>query len=174
MGSNTLSSPVRPSRIPQSDSAPDFALLAVLYLDGRRKPERKIIVYTDPADEDFNSPDGKVSFKHRWVQSADGKMIEHAWVFKEKSIETVFDRLMIEGSQANSDDQDDHALIEAMESSGFDEGHTEKDKVGQIVVELRRIVLGEKRLEANYRSHHQEGDKDSVMEVRPDIIHETG
>lgn len=175
MGSNTLSSPVRPSRNPQSDSPPNFAFLAVLYLDGRRKPERKIIVYTDPADEDFNSPNGKVTFKHRWVQSADGKMIEHAWVFKEKAIETLFDRLMIEGSQANLDDQNDDALIKAMESAGFDEGHIEKAKVGQIVVELRRIVLGEKRIEANYRSHHQEGqDEDSLMEVRPDIIHETG
>ena len=86
--SNTLSSPVRPTRKPQSDSGPDFAFLAVLYLDGRSKAERKIIVYTDPADKDFNSPDGKVAFKHRWVQSANGKMIEHAWVFKEKAIET--------------------------------------------------------------------------------------
>lgn len=176
LGSNTLSSPVRPSRNPQSDSASGFAFLAVLYLDGRRKPERKIIVYTDPADEDFNSPDGKVAFKHRWVQSADGKLIEHAWVFKEKAIETVFDKLMIEGSQANVEDEDDDALIKAMESSGFEKGHTEREgRVGQIVVELRRIVLGAKRTEANYRSQHQEGQvEDSVMEVRPDIIHETG
>lgn len=175
--SNTLSSPVRPSRKPQSDSAPDFEFLAVLYLDGRSKAERKIIVYTDPADKDFNSPDGKVSFKHRWVQSANGKMIEHAWVFKEKAIETVFDRLMIEGSQASVEDQDDDALIEAMKSSGFDaQGHTEKEgKVGQIVVELRRIILGEKSTEANYRSQHQEGqDEDIDMGVRPDITHATG
>lgn len=40
---STLSSPVRPSTTPQSPSAPDFALLAVLYLDGRRTPERKLI-----------------------------------------------------------------------------------------------------------------------------------
>lgn len=40
---NSLSSPVRPSTTPQNHSAPDFALLAVLYLDGRRIPERKII-----------------------------------------------------------------------------------------------------------------------------------
>ena len=104
-------------------------------------------------------------------------MIEHAWVFKEKAIETVFDRLMIAGSQANVEDQDDDAFIEAMPSSGFDaQGQTEKEgKVGQIVVELRRIILGEKRTEANYRSHHQEGqDEDIDMGVRPDITHGTG
>lgn len=105
-------------------------------------------------------------------------MTEHAWQFKEKAIETVFDRLMIAGSQANAEAQDDDALIKAMESSGFDaQGKTEKkSKVGQIVVELQRIRLGKKRTEANYRSHHQEGkDEDIDMEgVGRDITHETG
>ena len=176
LSSNTLSSPVRPSGTPQSHYAPDFAFLAVLYLDGRKKPERKIIVYTDPADKDFNSPDGKVTFKHRWVQSANGEMIEHAWVFKEKAIETVFDRLMIEGSRTNVEDQDDDALVKAMESSRFNaKWNTEKEsKIGQIVVELRRILLGEKRTEAKYRSHHQEGQEEDIdIGVRPEI-HSTG
>lgn len=136
------------------------------------------MVYTDPADTDFNTPDGKVTFKHRWVQSADGRMTEHAWVFKEKAIETVFDKLMIAGSQANVEVQDDVALIKAMESSGLDtQGKPEKEcKVGQIVVELRRIVLGKKRTEANYRSPHQEGQGEDIdMEgVRRDITHATG
>lgn len=175
---NTLSSPVRPSTTPQSHTPPDFAFLAILYLDGRRLPERKIIVYTDPADKDFNFPSGKVAFKHRWVQSANGKMTEHAWVFKEKAIDTVFDKLMIAGSQANIEDQDDDALIKAMESSRLDaQGMTEKEsKVGQIVVELKRVVLGNKRKEANYRSHHQEGqDEDIDMEgFWRDITHATG
>lgn len=39
---NTLSSPVRTSTKPQSHSAPNFAFLAALYLDGRSVPERKI------------------------------------------------------------------------------------------------------------------------------------
>ncbi len=220
MSANSLSSPVRPPTRSKNHSAPDFAFLAVLYLDGRRKPERKIskscfrsffallrllfgssdvpktgrtiklylprdmltpnhqVVYTDPADKDFNSPDGKVLFKHRWVQSANGKMTEHAWVFKEKAIETVFDKLMIAGSQASIVDQDDDALIKAMESSGLDaRGGTESEgKVGQIVVELQRVILGERRKEGNYRSHHQEGqDEDIDMEgVRRDITHATG
>ena len=42
MSNNTLSSTVRSSGNPQSHSAPDFAFLAALYLDGRKTPERKI------------------------------------------------------------------------------------------------------------------------------------
>ena len=174
---NTSSSPVRPSAPPQSHTAPEFAFLASLYLDGRRIPERKIIVYTNPADKDFNSPDGKVVFKHRWVQSADGRMTEHAWVFKEKAIETVFDRLMIAGSQANVDAQDDDTLVKAMETSGFDTPGkmATESKVGQIVVELRRVILGEKRTETNYRAHHQAGQDEEIdVGVARDITHATG
>lgn len=105
-------------------------------------------------------------------------MTENSWVFKEKAIETAFDKLMIAGSQVKVEDQDDDALIEAMESSGFDaQGKMEKEsKVGQIVVELRRVILGKQRTVANYRSHHQEGqDEDITMEgVRREITHSTG
>ena len=52
LSNNTLSSPVRPSTVPQSHSAPGFAFLASLFLDGRRKPERKI----SKALSDFLSP----------------------------------------------------------------------------------------------------------------------
>ena len=172
------SSQGRSSTTPQGYSTPDFALLASLYLDGRRLPERKIIVYIDPADKDFNPPDGKVAFKHRWVQSANGKMIEYAWVFKEQAIETVFDKLMIVGSEANVKDQDDAALIKAMESSGIDaqEGKEKESKVGQIVVELRRIILGGKRIEPNFHSGHQEGQEEDIdMAGAPRAItHATG
>ena len=177
-GSGTLSSSIQLSTTPQNHSAPDFAFLALLYLDGRTKPERKIIVYTDPADKDFNSPHGKVVFKHRWVQSADGRMIELAWVFKEKAIETVFDKLMIAGAQAHMDEKDDDALIKATQSSGLDaQGKTEKvSKVGQIVVELQRVILGEKRVEADYRPRHTQGqDEDIDMEgAQREITHATG
>ena len=39
---NAPSSPVRPSTTPQSQSLPAFAFLAILYIDGRSIPERKI------------------------------------------------------------------------------------------------------------------------------------
>ena len=99
-------------------------------------------------------------------------------MFKEKTIETVFDKLMIAETQVKGEEQDEDALIKAMESSGFnDQRETHKaSKVGQIVVELHRIVLGNKRLEADYRPHHREGqDEDVDMEGAPrDIIHATG
>lgn len=105
-------------------------------------------------------------------------MTEHAWVFKEKAIETVFDKLMIAGSHTNVEDRDDDALIKAMESSSFDaQEKTEKEsKVGQIVVEFRRVLLGRKRSEGNYSSHHQEGqDEDIGIEGIPrDVTHATG
>ena len=173
-----LSSPGRSSIIPHGHSTPDFAFLASLYLDGRRLPERKVIVYINPADKDFNPPDGKVALKHRWVQSPDGNMTEYAWVFKEQAFETVFDKLMIAGSEAKAEDQDDAALIKALEISGIDtQGNKEKEsKVGQIVVELRRIVLGEKRIEPDFRSDHREGQEEDIdMAGAPwAITHATG
>lgn len=81
-GKTSLSSPIRAPTI-QTCNVPPYALLTSLYLDGRRLPERKVVVYLDPDDEDFSDPNGKVSFKHRWVQADDGTMTEHAWVFKE-------------------------------------------------------------------------------------------
>ena len=104
-------------------------------------------------------------------------MNEHAWVFKEKAIETVFDKLMIAGSQGNIEGQDTDVLIKAMESSGFDaQEKTEKEsKVGQIVVKLQRVILGEQRTASDYRSHHQEGQNEDIdMEgVQRGITHAT-
>ena len=142
-------------------------------------PERKVIIYTDPVDKDFNAPDGKVYFKHRWVQSKDGSITEHAWVFKEKAIETVFNRLVINGSQVQSDAEDEDDIIEAMQASGLDcqkDSGAEETKVGQIVVKIRRVRLGPKKYDPNYRPIHEEGHDDDIdMDgVKPDITHATG
>lgn len=150
--------------------------MASLYLDGRTTPERKIITYLDPKDGDFAGTTGKVFFKNRWVQSKDGALAEHAWVFKEKAIETVFDKLMIATNQARHDED---AIIEAMRSSGLgreDRFVTEKSKVGQIIVDLRRVRLGQKRYERRYRSKHQEGQGNDIdmVELKSDITHSTG
>lgn len=76
-----LSSPIRTPNIQTPN--PPYSFLASLYLDGRRTPERRVVVYLDPDNEDFTGPDGKVLFKHRWVQTSDDTMTEHAWIFKE-------------------------------------------------------------------------------------------
>ena len=137
-------------------------------------------MYLDPADKDFNAPDGKVHFRHRWVQSKNGSLTEQAWVFKEKAIEGVFDRLMISGDQFHSEGYDEDAIVQAMQSAGLaKEGDfgNEKNKVGQIVVEIRRIVLGQKTYDNNYRSKHQEGrdEEDINMDgTKSEITHATG
>lgn len=171
------SSPIPRSR--DGNRVPKYSFLASLYLDGRRNPERRIIVYTNPADSDFTHPDGKVSFRHRWVQSKDGTMTEHAWVFKEKAIETVFDRLMIASSQARSEGHGEDEIIQAMQSSGLgreEDFGVEKGQVGQIIVEIRRVVLGAKKFDRNYRSKHQEGQDDDIDmdRIKADITHATG
>lgn len=178
-GSLTLSSPVPPPAGPNEQAAPAFSFIASLYLDGRRTPERKIIVYTDPNDKDFKSPDGKVLFKHRWVQSKNGRMTEHAWVFKEKAIETVFDRLIINGAQGDVEGQDEDAMAKAMESSCLATQETlgnDRSSVGQIIVEIQRVRLGKKRREENYRSKHTEGGDEGIDmdKVAKDITHATG
>lgn len=172
-----LSSPLRGQE--DYDKVPEYGFIASLFLDGRETPERKVIVYLDPADKDFARPDGKVFFKHRWVQSKDGTMTENAWVFKEKAIESVFDRLMIATSQARNEGHDEDSIIEAMQFSGLggeDDYGAEQSKVGQIVVELKRVILGDKKYDRHYRSKHQEGQDDDIdmAGMKPDVTHATG
>ena len=173
----SYSSPIR--HLQESDEKPRYSLLATFYLDGRSKPERRIIVYTDPADKGFNAPYGKVCFGHRWIQSRKGSITEHAWVFKEKAIESVFDRLMISNPQVHSKDSDENTIAEAIEASAIDRDEwlrDEKSQIGQIVVEVKRVTPGEKRYDSNYRSKHQEDlDEDiDVDEAKPDVTHATG
>lgn len=106
-------------------------------------------------------------------------MTEHAWVFKEKAIETVFDRLMINVNHGQSEGRDVDAMIEAMQTSeidGLGDSKNEKSRVGQIVVQIHRIVLGTKWLDRDYRPKHREGrDEDIDTEgLKPDVTHTTG
>ena len=64
-------------------SFPPYSFVASLYIDGRQNPERRKIVYLDQDQSDFPHPHGKISFESRRVQSGDGTMTEHIWVFKE-------------------------------------------------------------------------------------------
>ncbi|KAI9791656.1 MAG: hypothetical protein M1835_000207 [Candelina submexicana] len=162
--------------------APEFHLLASLYIDGRSKPERRVVVYLDPEDDDFNAPEGKVSFKSRWVQGRDGRLQEHTWLFKDVGIETVFDKMLISGKRSASDTiykRDEEDLIAAMnctdiEGEGIDKN--QKVKAGQIVVTLQRIKLGEKWEDRHYRAGHKEGEGEDVdMEgAEKDVTHTTG
>ena len=177
-GNIPLSSPLRG---PKKGTVPPYSFIAALFLDGRSRPERKVIIYTDPDDSDFNHPDGKVVFKYRWMQTKDGSIAEHGWVFKDKAIETVFDKLILSGAGTEPKEKgnDEDALLEALESSWLgtkDNVQDEKSKVGQIVVEISRVMLGRKHREDDYRAKLQEGMDDDVNmeEVQGDITHATG
>ena len=112
-----------------------MTFVAALYLDGRMQPERKVIIYTDPNDHNYSRPDGKVLLKHRMVQLKDGRISEHGWAFKEKAIESVFDKLNLNGHQDNNDEA---ALVKALLSQlsavDKDQGN---NRVGQISIEIR-------------------------------------
>ncbi|KAL8738283.1 MAG: hypothetical protein Q9181_000918 [Wetmoreana brouardii] len=159
--------------------ATPFSFLATLYIDGRKEPERRLIVYLDPGNEDFNQPHGEVQFKSRLVQGRNGRLEEKSWVFKELGIETVFNRIALRDSTKDTMKVDD-LIVDAMKASGLDkdfyEGPQERGKVGQIVVELERITLGKPFYDQHYRARHVAGDDEDVdMEgLSNDVAHATG
>ena len=154
-----------------------------MYLDGRDKPERRVIVYLDPYDEDYNKPNGEVSIKTRWAQGKDGTLKEQAWVFKDVGIETMFDKLIIAGDidiATPIPKRSEDALVEAMNiaylSGDADMIREEKSKVGQIVVVIERVKLGEKWRDHHFRAKHEESEYHDVdmQGVGKDITHTAG
>ncbi|KAL9026398.1 MAG: hypothetical protein Q9196_004931 [Gyalolechia fulgens] len=163
--SHPASSPIHKRKKTLEETCPPFSFLATLYLDGRIKPERTLIVYLDPNDDDFSHPNGEVMFKCRHVQGENGSVNEQAWVFKEIGIETVFEKIALRDRAEDLLDPED-VLVNAFndsklggERSQVDE---ERGKVGQIVIELERVSLGKKYRDRNYRAMHSEGDMDDV------------
>ncbi|KAL8665128.1 MAG: hypothetical protein Q9202_002528 [Teloschistes flavicans] len=163
----------------QHTSPPSFSLLATLLLDGRKKAERRSVVYLDSRHEDFNQPDGLIQFKSRLVQQHDGRLVEKAWVFKELGIETIFNKIGLRDGTRDTVEPDDQ-LVDAMGKSSIGykdpEVTEERGKVGQIVVELHRITLGRPYYEPRYRASHLDGENEDVdMEgLTNDAAHTTG
>lgn len=96
-------------------------------------------------------------------------LFEHAWVFKEVGIETIFEKISIsEGhNQADRASQpDEDAMITAMNATELGaEGNIKNDErcsVGQIVIVVERIVVGVKWSEENYRPKHRDVQADDV------------
>ena len=162
-----LSSPPRPWDRQTSSPPPDFDFLACLYIDGRQKPERKLIVYLDPSHSEFAAPDGKVKFTSRCVEGRDGSLKTHAWVFKDVGVESSFEKMNISGAEQAAKDFDEpieDRLARGLQSTALTgEGGTSTQdtaKFGQIVVTLHKVRLGNVIVDANYRFKHREGDKD--------------
>ena len=170
-----FSSPLRPSNEFQLAAPPPYHILVSLYLDGRQTAERKAVVYLNPHDPDF---DAVVRIKSRMVQDRNGTLTEHAWVFKEVGIETIFEKMLINGHLTEETPEDE--IVEAFESTGLgaesDITREERSRVGKIVVELKRVTLGDKRTKPDFKAKHQEGEADDIdMDgIRPDIAHSAG
>ena len=161
---------------------PKFSFLVSLYLDGRSDPERRIIAYIDPADPNFHGPSGKLTLKSRFISSRDGSVSEHAWIFKEKAIETILSRLVLSASQSASEQTDTDDITTALERSGVTVGgdhcQEEQSKAGQIVVEMRRVIItGPESYDHRYPFAHKEGQDDDIdMDggVHDSITHKAG
>ena len=169
------SSPIRnQSSYPK---APPFDFLATLYLDGRSIPERKVVVYLNPEHEDF-SPGGKSHLKSRWVQTKDGGIQEHAWIFQDVGIDTILSKLELVKPGKDAE-EGEVAMIAAMTRAGisaeFDVEKEERKKIGQIEVQIMRVVLGKKSMDYQFRPRHQEGDNEDVYmeETDPQLTHTT-
>lgn len=170
-----LSSPLRPSHDHPTAGPPPYHILVSLYLDGRQTPERRAIVYLDPCHPDF---DAVVIMKSRMVQNRYGILTEHAWVFKDVGIETIFENMLIDGHLEEETLEDE--MVEAFGSAVLDAerdiAREERVHVGKIVVELQRVTLSDKRTKHDFKAKHQEGEADDIDMggIRPDIAHSAG
>lgn len=152
-------------------SAPDFHFIASLYLDGRSKPECRAILYTNPDEPEFRHPDGHAFLKTRWVQGRDGLLREHSWYFSNVGVETLFDQLVLDKGigtprhRLRPSEQDE--LVSALDAVGLDpecdKTKEENLRVGQIVVEVRRVVLGTRWESRHFKPKHREGDEEDVV-----------
>ena len=82
---------------------------------------------------------------------------------------------MIDGAQPSNDLQGEDAIINAMQSSGLDSERLDNgnSKVGQIIVELRRVRLGTMRPNEKHPTKHREARNDDVDMDGQDITHTT-
>ncbi|MCJ1286115.1 hypothetical protein MMC26_005458 [Xylographa opegraphella] len=163
-------------------SPPPFHLMASVFLDGRKKAERKVFLFLDPDVDEFNDPDREVEIKSRWVQDKDGTIREKTWVFQDIGIESLFDKMLItEGNNIVPIDQgDEAALVDACESLQLnrnnDFAREENSKAGQILVTIDRVTLGERLRETKYQAKHKEHETEDVdmMYAGKEITHTAG
>lgn len=148
----------RPSSPKKRSKKPlQWDILASVYIDGRATPERRAIVYVDPAHRDFRN-DGKVTISHRLVQDVDGDITSRGWVFGEIGIETLLDKLMIEGEAVDEEaicQAEEEDLLKALNGNSLDENEEAK-QVGQITVVLERIMVGFRDQEFHFKAIYRE------------------
>jgi len=100
----------------------------------------------------------------------------HQWVFKDVGIETLFDKLQLDGAiacEGNICHKDEDDIVAAMHKTGLDE-QEERPGLGQIMVIIERVALGRPQEDPEYRPHFQEGEADIKMGKEEGLSHTTG
>jgi len=159
---------------------PPFHLLATLYLDGRKIPERRVIVYLDHTHPEFRRPNGTTGLNTRWVEGRDGKLREYYWLFNDVGIDILLNRLVLsKESQQTSDPHDVDELSVAMIATGLtsqeNDSQEEKLQLGQIVIELQRVTVGQTYMNHHFHPRHREVDDENInMTGLDQLSHMTG
>lgn len=154
-----------------STKAPDYALVAELYLDNAKMPARRCVIYLD-RDSPGQRRDGTVLMKRGWTTDIDGNLQEHKWVFKERGLETVFARLDV-GSTAESDNEEvlSASMNKAQIGQEVEDRENNSGKAGQITVNLVKAVVRSEYLDPEY-TYFPSGDADDEGDnVAKDITH---
>ena len=154
-----------------STKAPDYALVAELYLDNAKAPARRCMIHLD-RDNPEQRRDGTVFMKRGWTTDIDGNLQEQKWVFKERGLETVFARLDV-GSTADSDNEE--VLSASMDKAQIGQEAEDREsttgKAGQITVNMVKAIVQSEYLDPEYTSFPSGDADDEGDNVAKDITH---
>jgi len=151
-------------------------LLASLYLDGRKVPERQTMICLDRNHEEFKrDTDGEITMRSRWVKNRDGTISSMAWVFADVGVETMLDKLLISAADAAANTNDEDDIASALETVGLDQREEEqaKPQMGQIVVKFERVTVNQSYEDAEYKGGRYDDEFDDVgsNKLEKDVTH---
>jgi len=151
-------------------------LLASLYLDGRKVPERQTMIYLDRNHEEFKlDTDGEITMKSRWVKNRDGTISSMAWVFADVGVETMLDKLLISAADAAANTNDEDDIASALETAALDQREEEqaKPQMGQIVVVFERVTVTQTFEDEEYTGGRYDDEFDDVSgkKLDKDVTH---
>ena len=159
------------------NAVPRYSFLARVFLDGRKYPDRRSLIYLDPSHANFPM-DGIFRIRPRWVNDVDGNMREHQWVFKERAIESALDRLDLNLQDPATEDVE-ASLTRSLTSTAIEDMGEEMsqsdNKAGQIFIVLERVILGLTYVDYSHRSvsRTSRGDDSEMGEAGKDVTHTT-
>ena len=154
-----------------STKAPDYALVAELYLDNAKKPARRCMIHLDRENPEQRK-DGTVVMKRGWARDNDGNLQEQQWVFKERGLETIFARLDV-GSIAESKGVEilSASMGKAQIGQEVEDCESTTGKAGQITVKLVKAIVQSEYLDPTYSAFPSGDADDEGGTVARDITH---